>query len=71
MGMKCAQTKLTVNIPTEAVRDLQSYAFRHDISMTTALNRALGLQKLCDKTVTKGGKVLLRDQRGNYLQVGM
>ena len=67
--MKSPQTKLIVNLPTETIRDLQSYAFRHDISMTEALNRALGLQKLCDKTAVNGGVVLLRDQRGDYLQV--
>ena len=67
--MKTPQTKLIWNVTTESSRDLKSYDFRQDISMTEALNRALGLQKLCDKTAVNGGVVLLRDQRGDYLQV--
>ncbi len=62
-------TKLAVNVPTAAIDSLRTYAAVHEITMTEALRRALGVQDFLNKELCKGGKVLIEDKRGRFHQL--
>ncbi|KKK98262.1 hypothetical protein LCGC14_2644480 [marine sediment metagenome] len=62
-------TKLAVNLPSESVNRLRTYAEVHEITMTEALRMALGTQDFLTKEVCKGGKVLVEDKRGKFHQL--
>ena len=62
-------TKLAVNLPSESVNRLRTYAEVHEITMTEALRRALGVQDFLNKELYKGGKILIEDKRGNFHQL--
>lgn len=62
-------TRLTVNLPSEAVERLRTYAEVHEITMTEGLRRALGVQDFLNKELCKGGKVLIEDKRGKFHQL--
>lgn len=61
--------KLSVNLPEESVEWLRAYAYVHDMTMTEAFRRALGLQNLIHKELVKGNKVLLKRQDGSFHQL--
>ena len=61
--------KVSVNLPTESVDTLRTYAGEHGITMTEALRRALGLQSFIDQEVSEGTKVLLEDKSGKMRQL--
>ena len=57
--------KLSVNLPEESVEYLWAYAIIHDITMTEAFRRALGLQSFIHKEVAKGTIVYFERQDGS------
>ena len=67
--MKNKLVKLSVNLPEESVEWLRAYAYVHDMTMTEAFRRALGLQNLIHNELVKGNKVLLKRQDGSFLQL--
>lgn len=58
--------KLSVNLPTETVEDLRSLALKEGITMTVAIQRALGLQDFLWKEETRGTKILLKRKSGEW-----
>ena len=62
-------TKLTVNVPTESLEGVRSYAAGHGITMTETIRRALGLLNFADEEDNKGGKILVERPDGKFRRI--
>ncbi len=62
-------TKLTVNVPTEALEGLRAHAVIHRVTMTEALRQALGLQSFLSQEVAQGGKILIESRQGDLREL--
>ena len=62
-------TKLTVNVPTESLERVRSYAAKRGLTMTEVVRRALGLLDFADKEDDKGGKILVERPGGEFRRI--
>lgn len=61
--------KMSVNLPTEAVKVLRSLAKKRQITMTDVLRQAIGTEKFIDDVNEDEGKILIEDKRGRVRQL--
>lgn len=62
-------TKLSVNLPDEAVEALRELSAREGITMTEALRRAISVQRFLQEQEAEGGKVLVEDKDKSIRQL--
>lgn len=63
-----AKTKLTVQLPEEAINQIQEIAERLNISRTEAIRRALKTELFFVKEKKNGKRVLLKDEENGQIQ---
>ncbi|HET9016958.1 MAG TPA: ribbon-helix-helix protein, CopG family [Thermomicrobiaceae bacterium] len=55
-------TKLSVNVPDEAIEILKDIAARRHTTMTEVVRDAIAMEKFLDDETRKGNKVLIEDR---------
>jgi hypothetical protein len=63
-----SKTKLTVQLPEEAINQINSLAKRLGISKTDAIRRALKTEMFFVTEMDNGKKILLKDEKSNLTQ---
>ena len=61
--------KMSVNLPTAAVKVLKGLAKKRNVTMTDVLRQAIGTEKFIDEVNEAKGKVLVEDKRGRLRQL--
>jgi predicted DNA-binding protein len=61
--------KMSVNLPTEAVKVLKALAKKRRLTMTDVLRQAIGTEKFIDDVNEDEGKILVEDKRGRVRQL--
>jgi len=61
--------KMSVNLPTDAVKVLKKLAKKRGCTMTDVLRQAIGTEKFIEDVNEAEGKVLVEDKRGRVRQL--
>jgi len=61
--------KMSVNLPTDAVKVLKKLAKKRGCTMTEVLRQAIGTEKFIEDVNEAEGKVLVEDKRGRVRQL--
>jgi predicted transcriptional regulator len=61
--------KMSVNLPTDAVKVLRGLADKRCTTMTEVLRQAIGTEKFIDEVNKEKGKILVEDKQGRIRQL--
>jgi hypothetical protein len=61
--------KMSVNLPTAAVKVLRALAANRRTTMTEVLRQAIGTEKFIDEVSNDKGKILIEDKQGRIRQL--
>lgn len=61
--------KMSVNLPTDAVKVLKELAKKRSLTMTEVLRQAIGTEKFIDDVNEDEGKILVEDKKGRVRQL--
>ena len=61
--------KMSVNLPTDAVKVLRGLAEKRRTTMTEVLRQAIGSEKFIDEVNKAKGKILVEDKQGRIRQL--